>query len=167
MHDARPFGAPTCALGFDETFEAYYPLMVRALTADGGDAEVAADATQEAFLHAHLRWRVISRYEDPVGWVRRVAINRIRDHFRRETRGAKALVALAAEPQWIDARRRPTTRAALLAGAPPAAHRDVAVLHRRVVGRGGCERHVAVDGRGQVPPEPRARAASADVGGGV
>lgn len=119
VHDERPFGAPTCALGFDETFEAYYPLMVRALTAACGDAEVAADATQEAFLHAHLRWRMISRYEDPVGWVRRVAINRIRDHFRRETRGAKVLVVLAADPQWIDGPSPPDDAAALLAKLPP------------------------------------------------
>ncbi|MGE0877759.1 MAG: sigma-70 family RNA polymerase sigma factor [Acidimicrobiia bacterium] len=75
---------------FDALFETAYPSLVRALTMACGDAEVAADAVQDAFVKAHLRWRRISTYDDPAGWVRRVAINRINDHFRREARGERA-----------------------------------------------------------------------------
>ncbi len=77
------------------------PSLVRALTAACGDAEVAADSVQEAsWVKAHLRWRQISRYDDPVAWVRRVAIHKMRDHFRREERASKARRLLAAELVW-------------------------------------------------------------------
>jgi DNA-directed RNA polymerase specialized sigma24 family protein len=35
-----------------------------------------ADAVQEAFVQAVVHWRKVSRYDDPVAWIRRVAINR-------------------------------------------------------------------------------------------
>jgi len=102
VNDARALGVPASTAGFEAVFQAHYPPLARALTAACGDAEVAADAVQEAFLRAHLRWKQISRYEDPVAWVRRVAVNRMRDHFRHESRGARVLAILAADPQWID-----------------------------------------------------------------
>jgi RNA polymerase sigma-70 factor (ECF subfamily) len=81
-------GAPA---DFDATFRAHYWPMVRALTVACGDGEVAADAVQDAFIRAYARWRRIARYDDPVGWIRHVAVNRIRDHFRRMERGRRAL----------------------------------------------------------------------------
>jgi RNA polymerase sigma-70 factor (ECF subfamily) len=63
------------------------------------DPEIAADAVQEAFVKAHLHWRRIQQYDDPVGWIRRVAINRLRDDHRRQTRKGRALERLAGEPQ--------------------------------------------------------------------
>ena len=90
VNDARALGVPPSTAGFDAVFQVHYPSLARGLTAACGDAEVAADAVQEAFLRAHLRWKQISRYEDPVAWVRRVAVNRMRDHFRHESRRARA-----------------------------------------------------------------------------
>ncbi len=118
VDDARPLVAPALGAGFDEVFQAHYPPLVRALTAACGDAEVAADSVQEAFVRAHLRWKLISRYEDPVAWVRRVAINSMRDYFRHESRGAKVRALLAADPQWVD---EPTSDDAveMLATLPP------------------------------------------------
>ena len=52
---------------------------------------MAADAVQDAFVKAHLKWRKISRYDDPIGWVRRVAINQIHDGHRRRGRKDRAL----------------------------------------------------------------------------
>jgi RNA polymerase sigma-70 factor (ECF subfamily) len=69
-------------------FRAHYGRLVRALTVAGGSREAAADAVQEAFVKAHLHWRRIHRYEDPVGWIRRVAINRLHDEHRRLRRKA-------------------------------------------------------------------------------
>ena len=86
---ARPAG------DFDTLFAAHYERLVRALTLVAGDVEAAADAVQEAFVKAHLRWRTISRYDDPIGWVRRVAINQIRDGHRRRVRKDRALLRLA------------------------------------------------------------------------
>jgi RNA polymerase sigma-70 factor (ECF subfamily) len=59
---------------FDETFREHYGPMVRSLAAACGDREVAADAVQDAFTRAYARWRRISRYDDPSGWVRHVAL---------------------------------------------------------------------------------------------
>ncbi len=71
---------------FDDFFVANYDRLVRSLTAMTGDREQARDAVQDAFVKASARWRRISRYDDPVGWVRRVAINRSRDLHRSEQR---------------------------------------------------------------------------------
>lgn len=83
----------------DSLFRAHYGRLVRALTLACNDHEVAADAVQEAFVKAHLHWRRIQHYDDPVGWIRRVAINRLRDDHRRQSRKGIALERLAGEPQ--------------------------------------------------------------------
>jgi RNA polymerase sigma-70 factor, ECF subfamily len=77
-------------------FRAHYGRLVRALTLVAGDREVAADAVQEAFVKAHLRWWRLKRYDDPIGWIRRVAINRLRDVHRSRAREQRALARLAA-----------------------------------------------------------------------
>jgi RNA polymerase sigma-70 factor (ECF subfamily) len=81
---------------FDQAFVDHYERLVRALTVvAAGDREAAADAVQEAFVKAHLRWRRIGHYDDPVGWIRRVAINRLRDGNRKDNSKRKALARLA------------------------------------------------------------------------
>ena len=74
----------------DTLFRLHYGRLVCALTVAGGDREAAADAVQEAFVKAHLRWRKLERYDDPVGWIRRVAINQLRDGHRRRGRKERA-----------------------------------------------------------------------------
>ena len=80
----------------ESLFRAHYGRLVRALTLACGDRELAADAVQEAFVKAHLKWRRLQHYDDPVGWIRRVAINRMRDDHRRTTRKDRAVTRLAA-----------------------------------------------------------------------
>jgi RNA polymerase sigma-70 factor (ECF subfamily) len=82
----------------EHVFRAHYERLVRSLTLASGDAEQAADAVQEAFVRAHVRWRRLRHYEDPVGWVRRVAVNLLRDQHRRAKRKDQALARLAATP---------------------------------------------------------------------
>jgi RNA polymerase sigma-70 factor (ECF subfamily) len=82
---------------FDAVFRTSYARLVRVLTAATGDPELAADCVQEAFVRAHVRWRTVGQYEDPVGWVRRVAVNLVRDHARREARRRRAQHRLASE----------------------------------------------------------------------
>lgn len=76
--------------GGEETFESlfrrYYPRLVQALCMITLDRETAADAAQEAFLQLHLDWDRVSHYENPVGWIYRVALNRSRDYGRRSRR---------------------------------------------------------------------------------
>ena len=105
---------------FDSLFAAHYERLVRALTLVAGDPESAADAVQEAFVKAHLRWRRISRYDDPIGWVRRVAINQIRDGHRRRKRHDRAVARLATRQQTTMQPVEPDEFGRLLA-APQAA----------------------------------------------
>src|SRR6478672_12442367 len=89
----------TGSADFDETFrESYWP-MVRSLAMACGDRTVAEDAVQDAFERAYARWRRISRYDDPAGWIRHVALNRVRDHFRKVERGRRAVDRLAARTE--------------------------------------------------------------------
>jgi RNA polymerase sigma-70 factor, ECF subfamily len=88
---------------FDAFFRQSYAPLVRALTVVCGSREEAADAVQDAFVRAHQRWSTISAYDDPAAWVRRVAINRVRDVFRRDARGRRARLRLAGDAQAIPA----------------------------------------------------------------
>ena len=71
---------------FDDFFSAHYDQLVGSLTAITGDREVATDCVQEAFIQAFARWNRVRRYDKPVTWVRRVAINRSRDTHRSSSR---------------------------------------------------------------------------------
>lgn len=100
-------------------FRAHYGRLVRALTLVAGSQEAAADAVQEAFVKAHLHWRRVQRYDDPVGWIRRVAINKLRDESRRQGRKDRAVERLQGEVrddgvQWSDG----ADAAAMLAELP-------------------------------------------------
>lgn len=76
-------------------FRACYTDLVRALAfAWGGDVEAVADAVQDAFAELLVHWRRVSTYDDPAGWVRRVAINRLRSRRRTMLRRAFLLVRL-------------------------------------------------------------------------
>ena len=86
---------------FDDTFREHYWPMVRSLSVACGDREAAADAVQDAFTRAYARWRRISRYDHPAGWIRHVALNRLRDHFRHEQRGTRVHARLAGEATTI------------------------------------------------------------------
>jgi RNA polymerase sigma-70 factor (ECF subfamily) len=83
----------------DALFRAHYARLVRSLTVVCDDRELAADAVQEAFVKAHLRWRKVRHYDDPIGWVRRVAINQLRDDHRRASRKRRAVERLAARTE--------------------------------------------------------------------
>jgi len=87
---------------FDETFREHYWPMVRSLAIACGDREAAADAVQDAFTRAYVRWRRISRYDHPAGWIRHVALNRLRDHFRQETRGEKVMERLQGDATMVE-----------------------------------------------------------------
>ena len=68
-------------------FRQSYSSIVQALALAGGDLAAAEDATQEAFAQAWGRWDRISRYDNPGAWVRRVAINKLRNAHRSRLRG--------------------------------------------------------------------------------
>ena len=120
-------GAPA---DFDELFRAHYSPMVRSLAVACGDTEVAADAVQDAFIRAYARWRRIARYDDPVGWVRHVALNRIRDHYRKSGRGDRAMTRLAAQtPTEVPAPADPDDLQTQLQGLPPQQRTALALFY--------------------------------------
>src|SRR5262245_52013079 len=63
-------------------FREHYASLVRGLTLAAGSPEAAADAVQDAFVQLHRHWRKVSAYDEPVAWLRRVAVNRVRDQRR-------------------------------------------------------------------------------------
>ncbi len=71
---------------FDQFFLENYESVVRSVTFVCGNAERAADATQQAFIRAFDRWTKVHRYDNPGAWVRRIAINLTRDERRSEER---------------------------------------------------------------------------------
>jgi len=76
---------------FAELYDAAYGRVVAhayAITADLGDAQELA---QEAFLRAWQRWSRIRRYQDPAGWVVRVARNLALSRWRRARTAARGL----------------------------------------------------------------------------
>lgn len=77
--------------GVEVLFEREYVRLVRAL-GTAFDPESAADAVQEAFIAADADWGRVTRLEDPAGWVRRVALNRLRNG-RRDTRRRHEILA--------------------------------------------------------------------------
>jgi len=81
---------------FDAFFLARYDSLTRSLAAAFGDREIAAEAVQEAFVRAYTRWRRVRRLDNPTAWVRRVAINLLRDQHRRHGRRDRAIERLAA-----------------------------------------------------------------------
>lgn len=105
---------------FEAVFVRHFGGLVRALTVVCGDRETAADCVQEAFARAHERWARLEHYEDPVGWIRHVAINLARDHYRRDRRGRVAQQRLAAsEGERVAENELPDRLTAELAHLPP------------------------------------------------
>ncbi len=99
-----PVPVPGRGASFDQVFLESYPRLVRSLTlVCRGDAEAAADCVADAFERAFVRWRRVSRLDDPVGWIRRVAINRATDGGRRLRRRDRAIERLASTtPTSVD-----------------------------------------------------------------
>lgn len=78
--------------GIEGLFATEYPRLVRALAVAFGEAS-AADAVQEAFVAADLRWAKVGGLADPAGWIRRVALNRLLNGTRDERRRSEILSA--------------------------------------------------------------------------
>ena len=84
--------APT----FESFFAAEYGRVVGLAFVLCGRRAVAEEVAQDAFVQAYRRWSVVSGYDDPGAWVRRVAVNLATSTLRRRTREARALTRLAA-----------------------------------------------------------------------
>jgi RNA polymerase sigma-70 factor (ECF subfamily) len=89
--DRESEGAHLRPASLEALFRQSYTSIVQSLALVGGDLAAAEDATQEAFAQAWVSWSRISRYDNPGAWVRRVAINRLRNAHRSRLRGEAAV----------------------------------------------------------------------------
>jgi RNA polymerase sigma-70 factor (ECF subfamily) len=82
-----PVPSRAAATRATDSFEEFFAVAFRPLTiqlyAYFGDRHEAQDVVQEAFCRAYARWNEVSRYDDPVAWVRRVAWNLATSRWRR------------------------------------------------------------------------------------
>jgi RNA polymerase sigma-70 factor (ECF subfamily) len=93
-----------------ELFQREYSRLVRCLRPVEPDA---ADAVQEAFVEAFLRWRRVGKLDDPAGWIRRVALNRLLNVRRSARRKAAAIERLPDPSAPGDAEEHLDLRAAV------------------------------------------------------
>jgi RNA polymerase sigma-70 factor (ECF subfamily) len=84
-----PADGPPEAVDFDELYHARYGDIVAMMHALVGDLTEAQDLAQEAFCRAWQRWHTVAGYDEPLAWVRRVAMNLATSRWRR-LRVAKA-----------------------------------------------------------------------------
>ncbi len=97
--------------------------LARALAVAEGH-EVAADAVQDAFVSARLRWPYVSRLESPGGWIRRAAINNVKSARSRRVRREEILSTWRPSSSSLD----PADRVALesaVSGLPQQQRRSV------------------------------------------
>ena len=71
---------------FEELYRSSRDRLVVQIAAVTGDPSEAKDFVQEAFIRAWTKWDRISTYEDPEGWVRRVAYRLAVGRWRRSRR---------------------------------------------------------------------------------
>ena len=91
----------TAGSEFDDFYRSEFEPVRRAVYLLSGDAQLAEDATQEAFARALARWRRVRAHPVPGGWVTTTAMNVARRQLRR--RHEPAVLEPIAEPNGIDA----------------------------------------------------------------
>ena len=83
-----------------EDFEDWYrelrPPMQVALATWCGDAPLASDALDEAFVRALERWSRVRDLDSPAGWVWRTATNQVRRLTRRRAHEQRLLASVSA-----------------------------------------------------------------------
>ncbi|MCZ7435286.1 SigE family RNA polymerase sigma factor [Micromonospora sp. WMMC241] len=116
------------AVDFDGLYHAHFRSLTVQLAAYCGDLSQAQDLVQEAFCRAFARWSRVSRYDDPVAWVRRVAWNLATSRWRR----------LRTAESWLHRQREEhvpgpgpdrVALTAALAQLPPTQRRAVVLHH--------------------------------------
>lgn len=85
---------------FEDFYNANFSRLVGSIVLVCGNREQAEDAVQEAFIRLVPRWNKIASYDDPVAWVRRVALNQASNGRRSLRRDEQA------RARWNEAARQ-------------------------------------------------------------
>jgi RNA polymerase sigma-70 factor (ECF subfamily) len=78
----------TLALAFPDFYRLTRDPVSRALALTLGDRDLAVEAVDEAMARAYQRWHQVSSFDNPGGWVYRVAFNWATSILRRRHRAA-------------------------------------------------------------------------------
>lgn len=81
--DRAGAGGTAIGLAFEPWYRTEYPKVLAAMTLVAVDADLASDATDEAFARAYERWGRVSAMDSPGGWLYRTAVNVVRRRRRR------------------------------------------------------------------------------------
>jgi RNA polymerase sigma-70 factor, ECF subfamily len=109
---------------FDDFYGSQFQPLALQLYAYFGDRHEAQDVVQEAFTRALRNWSEISRYHNPVAWVRRVAWNLATSRWRR-ARTAAAYARRQREEYIAEPSPDRVALATALATLPPQQRRAV------------------------------------------
>jgi RNA polymerase sigma-70 factor (ECF subfamily) len=82
----QPDGDAAEPIDFDEFYRLHRDRLYRALVMTTKEPDIAVEAVDEAMTRASERWDVVGCYDNPAGWVYRVALNWARSFFRRRKR---------------------------------------------------------------------------------
>jgi RNA polymerase sigma factor (sigma-70 family) len=82
---------------FDEFYRSSARRVIHLVYASTGDLTLAQDCTQEAFSRAWQQWGKVSRYDDPLAWVRTVARRLAISAWRKKTNQSRAYVRHGAD----------------------------------------------------------------------
>jgi RNA polymerase sigma-70 factor (ECF subfamily) len=123
--DARSFGA-----FYDDALPRIYGYFVHRC---GGSTAVAEDLTQETFLAAAAELAKDRRVTAPTAWIHGIARHKLLDHYRREKRAERSLVAAWDEQQLeaelvVEDSHETRERAMAALGAVAASQRAALVL---------------------------------------
>lgn len=108
-------------------YRAEYRPLVASLTLLAGSREAAADAVQDAFVAAGVRWKDVAAMDRPAGWIRTVAVRTLLDGHRRSRRWRRAAPKLVDDEAGHDRVGDPDLLAALQ--RLPEKQRAAVVLH--------------------------------------
>jgi RNA polymerase sigma-70 factor, ECF subfamily len=123
--DPASDASPTTS--FEDFYAAHFQSLTIQLYAYTADLAAAQDLVQEAMCRALARWKRISGYDDPAGWVRRVAWNLAASRWRR-ARVASAYVSRQREEFGTEPSPDRVALARALATLPQQQRRAV-ILH--------------------------------------
>lgn len=76
---------PVAEPDFDAWYVEQRPRVYLSMLAIGGSADLAADATDEAFTRAVAHWKRVRAMDSPGGWTQRVAMNVLKRRLRRRS----------------------------------------------------------------------------------
>ena len=130
MSDTHLGEASTRDNAYNAFFRREYPVMVSLGVALTGDRELARDIAQESMLRAYSHWSQIVVLDRPGAWCRQVAINLVRDGWRRRRTEEAAMGRLRRERvHAVPAPRSPSDQFWAAVRALPVRQREAIALY--------------------------------------